>query len=262
MVQVESWGYHLGDEESRGVGRSGVIPATVFGGSPDMIHDGSLQHAAKATSTATTSEATASTGWYGSYGKRILDLALLALMAPVAAPLVLMLAIMARLDGGPAFYAQPRVGRGGRLFRCWKIRSMVVDADAKLEAYLADDPRARIEWDRDQKLRNDPRITATGQFLRSTSLDELPQLWNILTGEMSFVGPRPFMPNQIDLYRGVSYYSLRPGLTGPWQVGERNHTSFGARAAYDTGYARDISFGSDVGILLRTVRVVLGRTGH
>lgn len=203
-----------------------------------------------------------SAGWYAARGKRLLDLLILVLVAPVAAPLVVMLALMARLDGGPALYAQPRIGRGGRLFRCWKIRSMVVDADKRLEDYLEAHPAARIEWDRDQKLRNDPRITATGRFMRSTSLDELPQLWNILTGEMSFVGPRPFTPNQISLYRGVSYYSLRPGLTGPWQVGERNGSGFAARAAYDTGYARDLSFALDLGILLRTVRVVLSRTGQ
>ncbi|MEC9434611.1 MAG: sugar transferase [Pseudomonadota bacterium] len=228
-----------------------------------MIHDSSLQRASKGAGGEVTAIAGfGAAGWYAAHGKRVLDLALLALVAPVAAPLVLLLCLLTRFDGGPALYAQPRVGRGGRLFRCWKIRSMVVDADDKLEAYLQSCPEARVEWDRDQKLRHDPRVTAFGHFLRSTSLDELPQLWNILTGEMSFVGPRPFTPNQIELYRGVSYYSLRPGLTGPWQVGERNHTSFGARAAYDTSYARDLSLAHDLGILLRTVRVVLWRTGR
>lgn len=198
---------------------------------------------------------------YARGGKRALDLFLCLVAAPVAGPLVLGCALLARRDGGPAFYGQERVGRGGRLFTCWKIRTMVTDADERLDAYLDGHPAARIEWEERQKLRDDPRVTPFGRFLRATSLDELPQLWNILTGDMSFVGPRPFTPDQTRLYHGRSYYALRPGLTGFWQVGARNDVSFAARAIEDARYARELSLGADLVTLLRTVRVVLRGTG-
>ena len=201
-------------------------------------------------------------GFYARRGKRILDFTLALFMAPVVLPLVLLFGLLVRTDGGPAFYAQPRVGRGGKLFTCWKLRTMVVDADARLADLLEQDPEARREWDVAQKLRNDPRVTAFGQFLRSTSLDELPQLWNILRGDMAFVGPRPFMPDQTDIYSGMSYYALRPGLTGSWQVGARNDESFATRVIYDSAYARDVSLWLDLSIILRTVRVVFERTGR
>lgn len=203
----------------------------------------------------------ASGGFYARFGKRALDLALLAISAPVVAPLIALLALMARRDGGPAFYGQSRVGRGGRLFTCWKIRTMVPDADALLEGHLAADPAARAEWDERQKLSHDPRVTRFGKFLRATSLDELPQIWNIVTGEMSFVGPRPFTPDQTHLYHGRAYYRLRPGLTGFWQVGARNDVSFAARAIEDTRYGREMSLWVDVTTILRTVRVVMRGTG-
>ncbi|MEM6421078.1 MAG: sugar transferase, partial [Pseudomonadota bacterium] len=160
------------------------------------------------------------------------------------------------------FYRQARLGRHGRVFRIWKLRTMVVDADARLEAYLARNPAARAEWDATQKLKHDPRITIVGRFLRKTSLDELPQLINVLTGQMSLVGPRPMMVNQRHLYDGDSYYHLRPGLTGLWQVSGRNDCRFVDRVRYDNTYAARISFLTDLGVMLRTVGVVLRGTGY
>ncbi|MCZ0961643.1 sugar transferase [Paracoccus benzoatiresistens] len=198
---------------------------------------------------------------YRSLIKRPLDTVLVLLTSPVVLPLVLLLALAVMLDGKNPFYSQKRVGRDGRIFRMWKLRSMVHDADQRLEAYLADNPQARQEWDATQKLRNDPRVTRFGRLLRASSMDELPQLWNVLTGEMSLVGPRPMMPDQQTMYSGQGYYRLRPGITGFWQTAGRNRTTFAARAWYDDRYERGLSFGSDLSILLRTVAVVLDRTG-
>ena len=200
-------------------------------------------------------------GIYARRGKRALDLALLALGGPVALALVALLALLARLDGGPAFYSQTRVGRGGRRFACRKIRTMTPDADARLAALLAADPAAAVEWERRQKLSRDPRVTRLGRVLRATSLDELPQLWNVLTGEMSLVGPRPMTPEQEPMYPGAAYYRLRPGLTGPWQVSDRHASEFAGRAAHDARYAREVSLWTDLKLLARTVGVVLRGTG-
>jgi lipopolysaccharide/colanic/teichoic acid biosynthesis glycosyltransferase len=198
---------------------------------------------------------------YRRLGKRVLDVALVLAAAPVVVPIVAALALGVRGDGGPAFYAQERVGRGGRPFRMWKLRSMVADADARLEAHLAADPAARAEWGRTQKLRHDPRITPFGRFLRRCSLDELPQLWNVLRGDMSLVGPRPMMLSQRGLYDGAAYFRLRPGLTGHWQTAGRNATSFAARAEFDRVYDDSLSLATDVRILGRTVGVVVKATG-
>ena len=167
-----------------------------------------------------------------------------------------------RRDGGPAFYVQDRIGLDGRVFRLWKLRSMVIDADQRLAAHLAADPALRAEWDETQKLKRDPRITAVGRLLRKTSLDELPQLWNVLKGDMSLVGPRPMMPEQRALYPGRAYYQMRPGLTGPWQVSDRNEVSFAGRAEFDADYAGRMSLATDLGILFLTVWVVLRGTGY
>lgn len=201
-------------------------------------------------------------GFYRSFVKRPLDIALVLIALPVVLPLILMLALIVRLDGSSAFYSQERVGRGGRIFRMWKLRSMVKDADGKLAAHLAADPLARAEWDKTQKLKADPRITPVGHLLRKCSIDELPQLWNVLTGDMSLVGPRPMMPEQQSIYPGQAYYTLRPGITGPWQVSKRNESSFADRAIYDARYQHDLSFGTDLRLLLSTVRVVLRATGY
>ncbi|KPQ19499.1 MAG: sugar transferase [Rhodobacteraceae bacterium HLUCCA24] len=144
----------------------------------------------------------------------------------------------------------------------WKLRSMVPDAERMLDAYVAANPQAKAEWHRDQKLRNDPRITRIGSFIRKTSIDELPQLWNVLIGDMSLVGPRPMMPSQRDLYPGIAYYAMRPGITGYWQTAVRNESSFAERALYDTSYFRDISVRTDIRVMLDTVRVLANSTGH
>jgi exopolysaccharide production protein ExoY len=198
-----------------------------------------------------------------SYGtvKRYLDIILVLVSAPVSLILVGILALLIRLDGGEVFYRQPRVGRNGKIFRCWKLRTMVSGAERRLEEYLEHNPTARAEWDHTQKLKNDPRITRIGRFLRATSADELPQLWNVLVGDMSLVGPRPMLPEQQPLYPGTAYYDLRPGITGFWQVSDRNKSSFASRAKYDAEYARSMCFWVDMMVLFKTVETVVRGTG-
>lgn len=193
--------------------------------------------------------------------KRAFDLAAVMMAAPVVVPLICGLAIAVALNGGQPFYTQDRVGRNGRTFRMWKLRSMVRDADALMEAHLASDIAVRAEWDATQKLKDDPRITTLGRFLRRSSLDELPQLWNVVTGDMSLVGPRPMMVNQRAIYPGTAYYALRPGITGLWQTAGRNRTTFAARAEFDAVYEADVTLKNDMSILWRTVNVVLNATG-
>ena len=200
-------------------------------------------------------------GLYRKAFKRLLDVAVILAAAPVVVPVVAGLALAVTRDGGRPFYCQVRVGKGGKPFLMWKLRSMVPDADQRMEAYLASNPEARAEWDSTQKLREDPRVTPLGQFLRRSSLDELPQLWNVLKGDMSLVGPRPMMLNQQSLYPGQGYYALRPGVTGYWQTAGRNRTTFEARAAYDDAYEADLTLWTDLRILARTVGVVLKGTG-
>lgn len=201
-------------------------------------------------------------GAYRALGKRALDIALVLATLPVTLALVLVMAALTALDGYNPFFVQRRLGRNGRVFRMWKIRTMVVDADHLLERHLAADPALRREWESTQKLKEDARVTRLGRVLRKTSLDELPQLWNVLKGDMSLVGPRPMMPNQRDLYPGQAYFRLRPGITGPWQVSERNATTFAARAEFDAAYDLDLSLAGDVALLAATVAVVLKGTGH
>lgn len=202
------------------------------------------------------------TGFYRRYVKRALDIGAALIALPVALPLVGGLAVLVALEGGKPFYTQERIGRGGKVFRMWKLRSMVVDADARMAAYLAGNPEARAEWNSTQKLKHDPRITRIGQFIRRSSLDELPQIWNVLRGDMSLVGPRPMMVSQKDLYHGESYFQLRPGVTGSWQTSERNNSTFEARAAFDDSYEADLTLAGDLRILARTVGVVLRGTGY
>jgi exopolysaccharide production protein ExoY len=202
------------------------------------------------------------TGLYRRFFKRAFDIAMVFALVLIVLPVVLVFGLLIRLDGGPALYSQARVGRKGRVFRCWKLRTMQVDAERRLAELIASDPQARAEWSNRQKLRNDPRITPIGRILRKTSLDELPQLWNVLRGDMSLVGPRPMMPDQATLYPGRAYYALRPGLTGFWQISDRNETSFAGRAAFDTEYSLRLSFLTDMMVLIATAWVVVRGTGY
>ncbi|WP_372674943.1 sugar transferase [Aquicoccus sp.] len=194
--------------------------------------------------------------------KRALDIMLVLASLPVTLPIALMLMGLVALDGHSPIYRQKRIGRGGRVFHIVKIRTMVPGADALLEQCLEADPEARREWDETQKLKSDPRITPIGGALRKCSLDEVPQLWNVLKGDMSLVGPRPMMVDQQALYPGTAYFDLRPGITGLWQVSDRNDSSFAARAGFDTRYLASLSLSLDLAILFRTVVVVLRGTGH
>jgi exopolysaccharide production protein ExoY len=193
--------------------------------------------------------------------KRGFDLLVTLTLAPFALLIVGILALLIRADGASAFFCQQRVGKHGKIFTFWKLRTMVPNADQRLEAYLSENPAARIEWDSAQKLRTDPRVTRLGGYLRKYSVDELPQLFNVLIGDMSLVGPRPMMPEQQQYYPGTAYFDMRPGLTGLWQIGERNGCSFAERAKHDTRYARSMSFATDMRILLMTPAVVFRGTG-
>jgi len=198
---------------------------------------------------------------YSAHAKRALDLVFVLLAAPVALVIVGLVCLCIMRDGGSPFFSQERVGRGGRVFRMWKLRSMIRDAEDRLESHLDACPERRREWDTHQKLRCDPRVTRIGRFIRKTSIDELPQLWNVLRGDMSLVGPRPMMPSQRAIYPGTAYYALRPGITGFWQVSVRHESNFAQRAECDTSYFRELSLATDLRVMLRTVRVVLCGTG-
>lgn len=189
-----------------------------------------------------------------------LSLALLVILAPV---LVLIAVAVFAFDPGPVIFAHRRVGRNGATFSCYKFRSMYVGAEQRLEAVLAADPLRRSEWARDQKLTNDPRITGIGALLRVTSLDELPQLINVLKGDMSLVGPRPIVQAEVARYGRfiVAYYSVKPGLTGLWQVTGRSSTTYRRRVATDVLYARSKSVTLDLRILAATVPAVISARG-
>ncbi len=191
---------------------------------------------------------------------RLFDLVIAIVAIAFSSPLLLALAVLVRLsDGGPSLFGHRRIGRGGAAFRCLKFRSMTVDADRRLAAILEDDPLARAEWDRDHKLRVDPRVTAVGEFLRRSSLDELPQLFNVLRGEMSIVGPRPIEAAEIVRYgrRFSAYCSVKPGITGLWQVSGRNDVCYRRRVAMDALYAQKKSLALDLRIVVLTVPAIL-----
>ena len=198
---------------------------------------------------------------YGRIVKRWFDLLIVVLAALPVLTVLLILGVIVALDGHAPFYVQDRVGQGGRLFRLFKLRTMVPNADAVLEQTLARDPAARAEWDEFQKLRHDPRITPIGRVLRKASLDELPQLINVAWGDMSIVGPRPIMDNQRDIYPGTEYYAMRPGITGFWQISVRNDSSFAERAQFDRSYFNAISFVTDLQVIAKTFAVVIKGTG-
>lgn len=194
--------------------------------------------------------------------KRAIDILGATVCAIVFLPILLGITLsLAR--SGQIFFSHTRIGKSGKPFKVYKFRSMVRDADRVLAELLATNAEARAEWDADQKLRFDPRITKTGAFLRKTSLDELPQLWNVLKGEMSLVGPRPVVSAELEKYGRASryYLSLKPGITGLWQVTGRNDVDYRRRVALDRRYARTASLWLDTIILLRTIKVVLARSG-
>ncbi len=180
------------------------------------------------------------------------------------APVLILIAIALKLrEGGDVLYAHERIGQGGRRFRCLKFRTMVPDADHRLTVLLAADPKAREEWEVSRKLMNDPRVSCLGKFLRRTSLDELPQFFNVLRGDMSIVGPRPIVSEELPLYSEhmASYMSVRPGITGLWQVSGRSDTTFQERVGLDVLYVENRSVWLDMQIIFRTVSVLLSQKG-
>lgn len=195
--------------------------------------------------------------------KRTFDIVAASLLLLALAPLLLSVAWLVSRDGGPATFGHTRIGRHGKPFRCLKFRSMVIDAQARLSELLARDPQARAEWERDFKLKNDPRITPLGNFIRKTSLDELPQLINVLRGDMSLVGPRPVIADEVERYGEdkVFYLMARPGITGLWQISGRNDIDYDSRVALDCWYVRNWSLWYDIVILIKTIKVVLARDG-
>lgn len=192
-------------------------------------------------------------------GKRAFDIAAALAMCTVFAPLIICVGTLVwRQSGRPVLFLHRRVGQGGRAFDVYKFRSMIKDAEARLEALLASDAAVAKEWAETHKLKNDPRVTAVGRFLRKTSLDELPQIINVLKGEMSLVGPRPVVEQELEKY-GASlpyYLSVKPGLTGLWQVSGRSDLAYSERIALDVEYARTQSFLKDVAIVLKTAKVL------
>lgn len=191
-----------------------------------------------------------------------LCLALLLFLAPVMALVTIAILVT---DPGPILFGHKRLGKDGCVFRCWKFRSMVVDADARLDALLAVDSAARAEWQRDHKLRDDPRITGVGSFLRRSSLDELPQLFNVISGEMGLVGPRPIVSGEVSKYGRYfnEYCRVKPGITGLWQISGRNDMRYRRRVAIDVTYAREKSLRLDCFILALTLpRVLLAKGSY
>lgn len=197
--------------------------------------------------------------------KRCMDILLVFIFAPVLLPLLLTITCVLLLRGGQVFYSQIRVGQGGLPFRLWKFRTMEPNADSLLDEYLSNHPEQAQEWKDTMKLRNDPRVAKFGHLLRRSSLDELPQIWNVLLGEMSLVGPRPVLQDElVNKYRGSSspYLACLPGLTGMWQVTGRNRLDYNQRIKLDTDYSVRQCVSLDLVILWRTLGVVLRGTGY
>lgn len=213
--------------------------------------------------TTTPLSATGMTRFYGDVGKSAFDVIFAVLLLPVIVPIIAVIWCLIRYEGGAVFFAHTRIGAGGRAFKCWKIRTMLPDAESRLRSHLRADPAAAAEWARDHKLRDDPRITRLGRLLRRTSLDELPQIWNVLRGDMSFVGPRPIVRAELHKYkthRG-GYLQMKPGITGLWQVSGRNDITYDERVAMDMAYARRQGFWLDLKIIAMTGGAMLHRTG-
>ena len=199
----------------------------------------------------------------GLTAKASLDVSLALIGLILALPFMVIVAIAIGLDGGPIFYAHWRVGRNGKLFKCYKFRTMDVNSEQILMDLLKRDANAAAEWAASQKLKRDIRITPIGRFLRASSLDELPQLFNVISREMSLVGPRPIVEQEIGRYGDNidCYYATQPGLTGMWQISGRSDTTYEERVTLDTWYANNWSFRLDLEILFKTVPVVVKRSG-
>lgn len=195
---------------------------------------------------------------------RTIDVTVALTVIVILLPLLLLIVAALKLtSAGPVLFAHRRIGKNGQAFPCYKFRSMVENSAEVLERYLATCPEARAEWMRDQKLRQDPRVTPIGRILRRTSLDEVPQIFNVLRGEMSMVGPRPIVESEMIRYRQyiADYCSVKPGITGLWQISGRNNTTYRRRVALDTAYARNRSVALDLAIMARTVPAVLSGSG-
>ncbi len=196
--------------------------------------------------------------------KRAMDIFLILAISPLLLLIVSLIAAAVRLSSeGPIFFSHRRIQRHGAFFTMWKFRTMCVNSSEVLEAYLASDPAARIEWRKTHKLKRDPRVTRVGEFLRRTSLDELPQLWNVLTGTMSLVGPRPIVAAEVEKYGEffADYCLVKPGITGLWQVSGRSSCTYPERVQLDRRYARTWSLRGDIVILFKTLSAVLNQDG-
>lgn len=201
---------------------------------------------------------------YATIGKRVFDLGLAIMMLPMVAIILLVVMPIVVRDGGPFIYRHPRVGRGGKMFDCLKIRTMRTDSAKLLSDLLNSDPEAALEWAETQKLRNDPRITRIGRILRKTSIDELPQLWNVIRGDMSLIGPRPVTVEEIERYGDAreDYMCVRPGITGLWQIApSRYEMTYDERVEVDVSYARSVTFWGDMRILRGTVAWAMNPNG-
>lgn len=196
--------------------------------------------------------------------KRALDITFAILLMPFVIPILLILMILIKISSkGPAIYKSARIGKAGRRFQIFKLRTMVINADERLKCLLEQNEAFRLEWESDQKLKDDPRITRIGKIIRQLSLDEIPQIFNVLKGDMSFVGPRPIVENEISKYGNYYpvYKSVLPGVSGLWQVNGRNDTSYARRLNLDAQYARNISFLLDLKILLQTIPAAVTKKG-
>lgn len=201
--------------------------------------------------------------WSSRLSKRLFDIFGALSIIIVLSPLLIYISRKVKKDGGPSIYGHERIGKGGKPFKCLKFRSMVINSKEVLEHLLNNDAAAKEEWDKTFKLKNDPRITKIGHFLRKTSLDELPQLFNVLKGEMSLVGPRPIITAELERYNDeVDYYLLsKPGMTGLWQVSGRSDVDYETRVYLDAWYVKNWSMWNDIAILFKTVGVVLKKDG-
>lgn len=231
---------------------SAVVPALGSFSAPDLAI-ASGKHARS-------SVPSPSTSFAYSRVKRLIDVVLVLAAAPIWVPLCMVLSLLVRFTSpGPVFFSHRRIGHHGAFFSMWKFRTMCTNSAEVLEKHLASHPEDRASWARDHKLRNDPRITPIGWFLRKSSLDELPQLWNVITGRMSLVGPRPIVAAEVEKYNDdfAYYVSVDPGISGLWQCSGRSSLTYKARVALDRQYVETWSLGGDLKILIKTAVRVL-----